>query len=115
MTKISEHIYFYLKNNTMNKLIYLFLILSSFGLYAQTDTDYMEKGMEKTMLKDFSGAIADSTKAIELNPNRGGYFYNRGLSKYYLGDKNGACQDARQAQQPGVNASPLIEGACLLY
>ena len=39
-------------------------------------------------------------------------YYYRGISKYLLGDKNGACQDARKAQDLGYDASELIRDVC---
>jgi tetratricopeptide (TPR) repeat protein len=39
-------------------------------------------------IENFKGAIADYTKAIEINPNYGEAYYNRGLSRLALGQKN---------------------------
>ncbi len=39
-------------------------------------------------------------------------FFNRGVSKFYLGDMIGACKDARKAQELGDDASILIKKAC---
>ncbi len=53
----------------MKKLI-LLLITSSFLMssYCQTAEEYFEKGQMKDSIEDYKGAIADYTKAIELNP-----------------------------------------------
>ena len=61
---------------------------------------YVLRGMVKQELKDHYGAIADFNKAIDRGPVRIGFVYFlRANSKYSLGDKNGACQDARNAQK----------------
>ena len=137
----------------MKKILYLFLALASYGIFAQTtaeeylnsavskfylsdmkgaitdytkaikiDSNYVEayrkRGLAKEELKDFSGAIVDYTKAIEITErssftdSNAMYYYNRGLSKYYLGDKIAACKDARKAQDLRYDASALIAAAC---
>ena len=52
---------------------------------------------QKDDLKDYNGAIADYTKAIELNPNYANAYYNRGISKHNLKDYNGAISDYNKA------------------
>ena len=67
----------------------------------------------ETELKDYYGAIADFTETIKLDDDYQDLaYFSRGLAKYYLGDKNGACQDANKAQSLGYNASALINAAC---
>jgi len=74
---------------------------------------YYNRGFLKGPLKDYYGAISDFTKAIELNCNlKDEAYFNRGVSKYKLGNKNSACQDARKAQQLGYDASLLINATC---
>ena len=48
-------------------------------------------------LGDFKGAIADYTKAIEINPNYGRAYNNRGNSKHNLKDYQGAIADYTKA------------------
>ena len=75
-------------------LLLLFVPLISFG---QTAESYNESGLEKYELKDYKGAIADYTKAIELDPESVYAYNNRGLSKYYLKDYNEAIEDFNKA------------------
>jgi len=42
-------------------------------------------------------AIADFTKAIELNPKDAGSYYNRGVVYYFKGNIEKACFDAKHA------------------
>ena len=49
------------------------------------------------------GAISDYNKAIEINPNYAGVYFNRALSKEFLGDLTGACADAKKAISLGAN------------
>ena len=67
----------------------------------------------ETELKDYYGAIADFTETIKLDDDYQDLaYFSRGLAKYYLRDKDGACQDANKAQSLGYNASALINAAC---
>ena len=54
---------------------------------------YNDSGNEKYDLKDYYGAIADYTKAIELDPDFDAAYFRRGLSKHYLKDYYGAIAD----------------------
>ena len=74
--------------------------------------DYLYRGRAKSGMEDDKGAIADYSKVIGINPNDAVAYYNRGLSKYYLGDYYGACKDARKAQELGYYASAFIEATC---
>ena len=51
----------------------------------------------KDKLKDFSGAIADYTKAIEIEPNYATAFHDRGITKGKLKDFSGAIADYTRA------------------
>lgn len=52
----------------MRTLIFTFLILYSCNVFSQTAEDWYYRGNTKAKLKDYRGALADFTKAIELNP-----------------------------------------------
>ena len=73
---------------------------------------YRDRGIAKGKLKDHSGVVEDYTRAIEIDPNYATAYFNRGVSKFYLGDTIGACKDARKAQELGDDASILIKKAC---
>lgn len=69
----------------------------------------------KHKLKDYTGAIADFTKAISLKPinedelkSWNEAFYNRGVSKYFLNDLEGACKDWDTAFNQGVKDALLL-------
>jgi tetratricopeptide (TPR) repeat protein len=84
----------------MKKLLYLILVLVSFGLSAQsTDAsfNYHLGNYSKDDLKDYPGAIEYYTKAIELDPNFGRAYLNRGISKSKLKDYSGAIADYTKA------------------
>jgi tetratricopeptide (TPR) repeat protein len=83
----------------MKKLLYLILVLVSFGQSPQSNdaSDYLNRGVSKYFLEDYSGAIADYTKAIEIDPNYALAYYNRGVSKYSLDDYSGAIADYTKA------------------
>ncbi len=56
-------------------------------------TTYSERGTLKDEKGDFDGAIADYTRAIELDPKFSQAYYNRGLAKKHKGDMDGAIAD----------------------
>ena len=62
------------------------------------DSDYYgNRGIMKSKLGDYYGAISDYNKAIKINPTNKIDVSNRGNAKYYLGDIKGACDDWRKA------------------
>ena len=73
---------------------------------------YNNRGFSKDDLKDYYGAIADYTKAIELDPNYASAYKNRAISKYYTNDLTGACEDARKSGSLGNPFPKMIEAAC---
>ena len=76
---------------------------------------YQNRGVVKNLLKLFPEALADFNQALKLNPgkNNAGIYLGRGISKLYLGDKTGACEDWRTASAGGVNdAAKLITEYC---
>ena len=44
------------------------VLLSTQAAHAQSAEDYVKRGNSKYRLRDYQGAIADYTKAIEINP-----------------------------------------------
>ena len=81
------------------KKILLILVVISLNGYGQTATEYYNRGVEKSDLKDYTGAISDYNKAIELNPDFASAYYNRGFAKDHLKNYNGAITDYNKAIQ----------------
>lgn len=76
---------------------------------------YQNRGVVKNVLKLFPEALADFNQALKLNPdkNNAGIYVGRGISKFYLGDNTGACEDWRTASAGGANdAAALITEYC---
>lgn len=65
----------------MLHLIIALVIVSS--CYSQTAEEYFNKGLEKAKHKKYEGAIANFTKAIEINPKDAMSYCKRGLAKYF--------------------------------
>lgn len=63
---------------------------------APNDQAYNSRGHLRMEMKDFSGAIEDFNKALEINPQAGGSLWGRGLCKKELGDLSGAAEDFSQ-------------------
>jgi tetratricopeptide (TPR) repeat protein len=47
--------------------------------------------------KDYQGALADITRAIQIEPNNAHFYADRGSIKFKLNDRSGAMQDRQQA------------------
>ena len=60
---------------------------------------YLNSGIAKINLKDYTGSIADYSKAIQLNPDYSLAYHNRGVAKYYLEDYTGSIADYSKAIQ----------------
>ena len=58
---------------------------------------YYNRGISKSKLNDHYGAIADYTKAIEINPQYEKAYNNRGIAKRKIGDDKGGCDDYKKA------------------
>lgn len=61
--------------------------------HSQTAEEYFNSGSVKRDRQDYAGAIADFTKAIEINPEYTDAYYNRGLAKAFIQDNEGAITD----------------------
>jgi tetratricopeptide (TPR) repeat protein len=86
----------------MKKIFYLLtaLIISSSGCNQKAE-QYFNKGLEKGKQKDYLGAIADYTKAIEINPKYMEAYYNRGMTNIAIGQKDRGCMDLSKAGELG--------------
>jgi tetratricopeptide (TPR) repeat protein len=76
---------------------------------------YQNRGVVKNVFKLFPEALADFNQALNLNPgkNNGAIHLGRGISKFYLGGKTGACEDWRTASaRSAINAAELIIEYC---
>ena len=76
---------------------------------------YQNRGVVKNVLKLFPEALADFNQALKLNPgkNNGAIYVGRGVSKLFLGDKAGACEDWHTVSDlAAVNAAKLIAEYC---
>ena len=62
---------------------------------------------------DFTGAIDDYTKLIQINCNDSDAFFNRAYVKNKVGDIKGACEDWKKAADLGdEEAEQLIKENC---
>ena len=78
-------------------LFLLILILFTSFSFSQTAEEYYNRGHSKADLKDYRGAIADYSKAIELKPDYAEAYNNRGYSRADLEDYRGAIADFSKA------------------
>jgi Tfp pilus assembly protein PilF len=64
-------------------------------------------------LKNFTSAIADYTKVIEMDPRNHEAFTNRGVAYQYMGENIRACLDWKKAAEMGSEkASQFHEKYC---
>ncbi len=82
-------------------LVFSIAYVSVTTAYCQTSDDYFNNGLSKQNLEDHRGAIADYTKAIELDPNHVDAYYNRGVAKLNVEQKNSGCLDLSKAGELG--------------
>jgi tetratricopeptide (TPR) repeat protein len=57
----------------------------------------INRGVDKSILEDYEGAIADYTRIIEIDPDNALALLNRGKNKKRLEDYQGAIEDFEQA------------------
>jgi tetratricopeptide (TPR) repeat protein len=50
-------------------------------------------------LEDLQGALNDYDRAIQLDPTRVKTYYNRGITRAYWGDRQGAREDLQAAAE----------------
>ena len=89
-------------------LVFMFLCLCSIVLFADNIKDaraYFNQGLAKYDLQDYTGAIKDFTRAIELNPKYAEAYGGRGLAKYSLKDKQGALEDLSKSGELGYSTA----------
>ncbi len=87
---------------TMNKFLFLVIFLpASFFAGAQSydrkALDYYYTAMGCTRAKDYTRAIIEFSKAIELDSGFIQAWENRGVAKFYLKDYTGAIEDYNKA------------------
>ena len=56
-----------------------------------------KRGVAKSNLGDYSGAIEDYNKALESEPNDANLYFNRAVAKAEAGDRDGAIRDYSEA------------------
>ena len=97
------------------------VVLSTTGLMvsvpekvnAGDNSYYFNSAYDKAENGDHYGAIADYTKAIEINPNYKSAYKNRGIDKQIIGDLKGACADWQKASQLGdQDATQWVRNDC---
>ena len=75
-------------------------------------TDWFKRATAKYELKDYQGAIADYTKAIELNPDYAQAYNKRGFAYLMLGPKSKAQADFKRAIELGYRVPQEALDAC---
>ncbi|MCX6233489.1 MAG: tetratricopeptide repeat protein [Bacteroidetes bacterium] len=96
-------------------LIFSFLIISI--SCNQPENDYFKRALAKEKLRDWSGAIADYSKAIEINPQNAEAYYNRGVDKGIIDDNRGAIEDFSKAIEikPNYAEAYYFRGASKIF
>ena len=97
------------------KVIFVLILFFSLFISCQNQTaeTYNNRGIAKVSLQDYSGAISDYNKAIEINPKYAYVYYARGLAKINLGQKDSGCLDLSKAGKLGCSqAYEAIKDFC---
>jgi tetratricopeptide (TPR) repeat protein len=92
----------YEKGYYQNSIKYYTNFIEAYPFY---DAAYNNRGLAKKNSKDFSGAIQDFNKAIQINPNSINAYYNLGNAHLLLKDFSGAIQDFDKA----IEINPKFE------
>jgi len=71
--------------------------------YNPSASNHFARGLGYYYLKNYKKAVEDMDKGIELNPNIGQYYYDRGDAKELLKDMDGACRDWKMAKAKGYS------------
>ena len=79
------------------------LFLSVSSVYAETAEEYFQHGAVSCNQGDFSQAISDFTKAIEISPDFAVAYYNRGLAYFKQGNFSQASSDYNKAVEIDPN------------
>jgi tetratricopeptide (TPR) repeat protein len=74
-------------------------IAASTGIAQTTAREYCNRGVARQRKGDLNGALADYSRAIQLNPEDGTAYNDRGLVKMAKGDLDGALADCDRALQ----------------
>jgi tetratricopeptide (TPR) repeat protein len=75
----------------------IFAVLFMTNNYGQTSDEYKSNGHSKIKSQDYSGAIAEFTKALKIYPQDKTTYYYRGVLKGMLEDYRGAIKDYTSA------------------
>jgi len=82
--------------NNLSIALVITLIYSS-HCFGQTAEDYFLKGVDKGKKEDYRGAVADYTKAIEINPKYAMAYNNRAFIEIFRGNYANAIEDFSMA------------------
>jgi tetratricopeptide (TPR) repeat protein len=74
-------------------IIFLSVIFLGAISYGQTAFEYFNIGLVKYNLHNYTGAIDDFTRAVEMNPEHAEAYNIRGAAKYQLGELDDAIED----------------------
>jgi len=73
------------------------VLMVSLGCLGEDAETYFNRGNDYLNSGNYSWAISDYNKAIELDPKFAEAYYNRGLAYDYLGDSSRAISDYNKA------------------
>ncbi len=89
---------------TLCSLIAVWLTISS-G-FSQSPKEFLDHGREKIKQKNYGDAIADFSKAIEMEPQNADALFLRGSLKIIIDDSSGAISDLDKALEIITTSNP---------
>jgi len=96
-------------------ILLLSLFISSISI-SQTAEEYYDRGNDRLDRQDYRGAIANFSRAIEINPRYEDAYFNRGVAKINLYDYYGAIADFKKVTEINPrNADAYFRMGALKY
>ncbi|MDR6696837.1 hypothetical protein J2W57_000186 [Chryseobacterium ginsenosidimutans] len=100
----------------MKNIILLILPILCFSQYKKNDLEYLQRAMKDIQNKDFTTAISNLDKNLEVFPNDRSSLYFKGYSQIIIGENEKGCKTLIDAIYYGSNdAKKVYAEKCIDY
>lgn len=92
---------------------YYYLLIKNANLITEKFNQYYDEGVKLSNEGNWEAALFNFNEALKLQPDDIFTLFNRGISRYRLNDKNGACDDWYKIKSlKSTEANELIKKFC---